>query len=212
MSLPDQMKTEHGYELAYRLAGEQLAGIGDIERQCLKGGARYQVIGSRKVIILDYLNQSYEITFPDVEISLVGGGLEVPVKDRILMVHYLVQATGTPVSNRAITYKELPEGTIYFPTFAKRAIKPIVDNFGREPERLLDVAPGLGGHRADYGDVAVTMNAFKQVPITFVLWRGDEEFPPEGNIIFDSTISEYLSTEDINVLCEVIAWRLVKLF
>ena len=48
------------------------------------------------------------------------------------------------------------------------------------------------------------------VPVTFVLWKGDEELPPEGNILFDSTISEYLSVEDINVLCEIIAWRLVR--
>ena len=63
----------------------------------------------------------------------------------------------------------------------------------------------------DYGDVAVTVNAFSRVPITFILWRGDEEFLPEGNIIFDSTISDYLSTEDINMLCETMAWRLVRL-
>ena len=29
--------------------------------------------------------------------------------------------------------------------------------------------------------------------------------------MFDSTISDYLPTEDINVLCETIVWKLVKL-
>ena len=33
---------------------------------------------------------------------------------------------------------------------------------------------------------------------------------PKGSIIFDSNVSDYLSTEDINVLCETIAWRLVR--
>ncbi|HUT97259.1 MAG TPA: DUF3786 domain-containing protein, partial [Dehalococcoidales bacterium] len=61
------------------------------------------------------------------------------------------------------------------------------------------------------GDVAVTINAFKRVPITFVLWRGDEEFPPDGSILFDATVSDYLSIEDTNVLCERIAWKLVRL-
>ncbi|GAI27680.1 unnamed protein product, partial [marine sediment metagenome] len=71
-------------------------------------------------------------------------------------------------------------------------------------------AEKLGSHKADYGDVAVTINAFNYVPITLVLWRGDEEFNPEGNILFDSTISDYLPTEDINILCETISWKLVK--
>ncbi len=103
----------------------------------------------------------------------------------------------------------MPEGANYFPTFSKRAIKPLLDHFGREPERLIGAAEKLGGHKVDYGDVAVTINAFSYVPITLVLWRGNGEFVPEGSILFDSTVSDYLSTEDINVLCETIIWKLV---
>jgi len=211
LSSPNVKNDEYGYGLAYKLAGEQLAKVGDIEQQCLKSGAQYQVINSQKVIVVEYLNQSYQVTLPDIKVSLRDGEDLVPLRDKILILHYLTQAKGTPLSNKMIAYKELPEGANYFPTFFKRALKPVVDHFGREPYRLLDVAGILGGRKADYGDVAVTINAFSRIPITFVLWRGDEEFPPEGNILFDSTISDYLSTEDINVLCEVIVWKLVKL-
>jgi len=208
---PNVKNYEYGYELAYRLAGEQLAKIDDIAQQCLKSDAQYQVIDSQRVIVVEYLNQSYQVTLPDVEISLIGSEESVPLRDKILILHYLTQAKGTPLSNRIIAYRELPEGANYFPTFSKRAIKPLVDHFSKEPGRLVDVAEKLGGRRVDYGDVAVTINAFRRVPIILLLWRGDEEFPPEGNILFEGTISDYLSTEDINVLCEVIAWRLVKL-
>ena len=201
----------YGYELAYKLACEQLANISDIKQQCLKSSARYLEIDSKKVIVIEYLNQSYLISLPDIGISLVNSEEPVPIKDKILMLHYFTSAKGNPLSNKVITYKELPEGAGYFPTFSKRAIEPLLYNFGKEPHRLIDVAGKLGGHQADYGDVAVTINAFSRVPITLVLWRGDEEFPPEGNILFDSTISDYLPTEDINVLCETIAWRLVRL-
>ncbi len=209
MLLANETYHEYGYGLAYKLACEELAGICGIEQQCRRSGAKY--INSEKAIILEYLNRSYRITLPDIEISLRDGEEAVPLRDKILILHYFTQAKGTPSSNKKIAYKELPEGASYFPIFARRAIKPIVDYFGCEPERLLDAAGALGGHKADWGDVAVTIDAFGRVPITFVLWRGDEEFPPQGNIIFDSTVSDYLSTEDINVLCEAIAWRLVKL-
>ena len=203
-------KAEYGYELAYKLACEQLANIDDIEQQCLKSGAQCQIIDSKRVIITEYLNQSYQISFPDIEFSLMGSEEAILLRDKILIVHYLSQARGTPLTNKIISYKELPEGSNYFPTFSIRAIKPILDHFGKELEQLVDVAAKLGGYKVDYGDVAVTINAFPQVPITFVLWKGDEDFPPEGNILFDSTIPDYLSIEDINVLCEAIAWRLVK--
>lgn len=209
-SLPNQHNYEYGYELAYKLACEQLAKFDNIEQQCLKSGARYQVIDSQKIILLEYLNQSYQIVFPDIDISLIDSEEEVPMRDKILILHYFNRAKGTPLTNKIIAYKELPEGANYFPTFSKRAIKPLLDHFGREPERLIDAAEKLGSHKADYGDVAVTINAFNYVPITLVLWRGDEEFNPEGNILFDSTISDYLPTEDINILCETISWKLVK--
>ena len=209
LTLSVKKNDEHGYELAYQLASEQLADIENIEQQCRQSGAQY--IDSEKVIIVKYLNQSYLITLPNVEISVMGKDEEVPIRDKILILHYLTLAKGTPLSSKAITYKELPEGTNYFPTFYKRAITPLVNYFGNEPHRLLDMTRILGGHEADYGDAAVTIDAFSRVPITLVLWKGDEELTPEGNIMFDSTISDYLSIEDINVLYETITWRLVKL-
>ena len=208
--LPNQQNYEYGYELAYKLAGEQLAKFDDIGQQCLKSGARYQVIDSQKIIILEYLNQSYQIVFPDIDISLIDSEEEVPIRDRILILHYFTRAKGTPITNKVIAFRELPEGANYFPTFSKRAIKPLLDHFGRQPERLIDAAEKLGGHKVDYGDVGVTINAFSYVPITLVLWQGNGEFAPEGNILFDSTISDYLLTYDITVLCETISWKLVK--
>ncbi len=210
LSLPDQRNYKYAYELAYKLACEQLAKIDDIDQQCLRSGARCQVIDAKKVIIIQYLNRPYQITLLEIEISLTDSEDKVPLRDKVLILHYLTLAKGTLATNRLITFKELPEGANYFPTFSKRTIKPILRNFGKELHLLVDAAEKLGGHKADYGDVAVTINAFSRVPITIVLWRGDDEFAPEGSIIFDATISDYLSTEDITVLCETITWRLIN--
>ena len=200
---------EYGYGLAYRLAREQLAATADIAQQCLKSGAEY--IESGRTISVEYLNQIYHVVLPDAEISVRDSQEAVPLRDKILILHYLTLAKGTPLTNKLIAYKELPGGATYSPTFSKRAIKPLVDYFGKEPHWLIDAAAKLGGHKVDYGDVAVTINAFSYVPITLVLWQGDEEFAPEGSIMFDSTISDYLTNDDIHTLCENIAWKLVRL-
>ncbi len=209
-TLPEQKNYEQAYALAYKLACEQLTRIDDIEQQCRKSGAQYQVIDSKRVITIQYLNQSYLITLPDVEISLVDSAEEVPPRDKVLMLHYFTSAKGSPLSGRLITFRELPEGNVYSPTFSNRTIRPLLNNFGKEPQSLVEVSKRFGGHKADYGDTAVTINAFSRVPITVVLWRGDDEFAPQGNILFDATISDYLSTEDITVLCETITWRLIR--
>jgi hypothetical protein len=208
LKLPGQNVREYAHELAYKLAREQLAGIKNIEQQCRQSGALY--IPSEKAIIINYLNQSYRISFPDGEVSLTAGEKAVTMRDKILILHYFTRAKGTPLSDKTITYKELPDGVNYFPVFAKRAIQPLITFFGSEPEQLLKTAEVLDGSKADYGDVAVTINAFSRVPVTIVLWQGDAEFAPQGSLMFDSTISDYLSNDDIHTLCENIAWRLVS--
>lgn len=209
LPLPKQKNYEYAYHLAYKLAGEQLGRV-DIEKQCHQSGARYVVIDSQKLVIVEYLGQSYQITLPDIEISLVGGGAEVPMKDKVLILHYLTLAKGVPLANKLIAFKELPEGANYSPTFSKRSIEPLAEHFGREPHRLIEAAEGLNARKAEHGDASVTIDGFSRVPVTLVLWRGDEEFTPRSNILFDASISSYLSTYDITVLCETITWKLVK--
>jgi len=198
---------ERGFDLSYKLACEQLAQISNIEEQCRRSGANY--LGHHKIGI-NYLNQPYHILLPDAEISLEDSNVEVSQKDKILILHYFAGAKGTPATGKLIAYKQLPGGISYFPAFYKRAINPFVKHFGKSPELLRKVAAKLGSREADYGDVSVTINAFDHVPITLVLWRGDDELAPNGNILFDANISDYLSTEDVTVLTETIIWKLVK--
>ncbi len=210
LSLPNQRDYQYGYELAYRLAVSELTKIDDIKQLCLKSGAQLKLTGTQTVINLVYLNSVYQIRFPAIDVSLVESKEPVPLRDKLLILHYLRRAKGSPITNKIITFQELPEGASYFPNFSQRVIKPLLDNFGQQPHRLLDAAEKLGGHKADYGDAAVTINAFSRLAIILVLWQGDDEFAPRGSILFSSTISDYLSTEDITVLCETIAWRLIR--
>ena len=202
-----QGSREQGFGLSYKLACEQLARISDIQEQCRKSGAQYV---EPNEIVINYLNQPYYITLPDVEISLEDSKVEVPLKDKILILHYFTEAKGTPATDKLITYKQLQGGVSYFPAFSQRAIAPLVNHFGKNPELLIKAAAKLGAHEADHGDVSVTVNAFDHVPITLVLWRGDEELASNGNILFDANISDYLSTEDVTVLSETIIWKLVR--
>ena len=210
LTIPERRNYEVANEYAYKLAGEQIAGIKDIEQQCRNSDARYQEIDSKTTILIQYLNQKYRITIPEIEVSLDSGNGEVPLRDKLLILHYFIRAKGTPLTGKMVPFRDLPDGKVYYPTFGKRTSQPLLECFGKEPHLLLKTAEALGGHQTEYGDMAVTINAFSRVPITMVLWQGDEEFPPQLNILFDATIVDYLPTEDITVLCEVITWRLIR--
>lgn len=208
--LPSEKGYDKAYELSYQLASQKLLGTPDLEGQCQRSGAEYDVTPPRSRIRLPYLGQVCEISLPEIEIIPARGSEQLSLRDKLLILHYFNTAKGTPPTNRLVTFRELPDGPVYFPTFTKRTVKPIVDRFGHEPELLTRAAEFLGGRESRYGDVGITITAFPRVSITIALWKGDEEFPANGNVLFDANINDYLPTEDITVLSETVAWKLVR--
>jgi len=197
----------------------------DIEQQCLQSGAQYV---NRDKVTIEYLHESYVMTLPGMEISLRdihhrGEGQSpladpegqescenIDLRDRILMLHYLITSKGTPATGKLIAFRQVPGGLFEHLSFSREVLTPLLEHFGKEPERLVEAATALGGSRVGYGDVAVSIKAFPKVSLAIVLWRGDDEFAPNASILFDSTVPDYLSTEDISVLCERIVERLAQ--
>jgi hypothetical protein len=210
ISLPDQKNYEISYGLAFKLASEKLSGTADLEEQCHRSDSICHTENTRHMILLKYLNKPVQVVLPEMQITFQDSAEELELRDKILILHYLTQAKGLPLTGNLIAYQELREGAAYYPSFFKRAVKPIIDYFGANPERIYDASEKMGGYKASLRDVSVIIPAFSRVPITLVIWRGDDEFPPNANILFDSTILDNLPVEDINVLCQLITWQLIK--
>jgi hypothetical protein len=60
------------------------------------------------------------------------------------------------------------------------------------------------------GDASFILRAFPRVTLQYVLWQGDEEFPPSAQLLFDACVDHYLSLEDIVVLGQVTTGRLIN--
>src|SRR4030042_5085063 len=103
-TLPAQPVREWAHGLAYELACEKLAGIADIAQQCRKSGARF--LPADKSVIIAHLGRSYRITIPGGGVSLVAGDESVPLRDKILILHYFTRAAGTPLSGKIIRSEE----------------------------------------------------------------------------------------------------------
>jgi hypothetical protein len=71
---------------------------------------------------------------------------------------------------------------------------------------LMDGGPFF--HRKQsLGDLSFTIRPLPRIPITIVLWRGDQEMPPGGNLLFDSTAIHYLQ-HLLRELARLTIWRL----
>jgi len=136
---------------------------------------------------------------------------EIPLPTQILVLHYLVNRSPAMQTGQLISYKELPGGSIYIEPFTKRAINPLVKFFGAQKEKFLEAAKALGGEPIALGDAGVTLQVFPKISVTLVIWEADDEFPASGNILFDTSASTFLATEDYAVLASQVVFTLKKL-
>jgi len=213
--IPDNRNYEYAYNQSYQIAVERLASTNNYEELCLKSDSRCITIDGQTVIELKYIGRLYQIVLTgsnssQIQIKTLDNSEAVSLKEKILILHYVLNAKGIPLNGQEITFKELPEGSVYIRTFTQRTIKPLITHFSENPAKLLEAARSFGGKKANYGDEAATILAFSRVPISFVVWKGDSEFPADGNILYDSTVTDYLPTEDIIVLTETIVWKLAR--
>ncbi|UCD92786.1 MAG: DUF3786 domain-containing protein [Methanobacteriota archaeon] len=122
-----------------------------------------------------------------------------------LIVHYLNGAKDIPLSNELISFRELYGGDVYYLAFKNRCIENIRRTFESQPEKLVERGVAIGGEKADIGDYSVRIPVFPKIPITVVIWMGDEEVPTTANALFDKTAGEMLHTEDLAAIGEELA-------
>jgi hypothetical protein len=186
-------------------------------RRAISGGnpgqmaarARVAYDEAEKMFIVPFLGGEYRVGYPGGTVERAGAD-RVPLEVQVLILHYLTGASGIPSNGRLISFKELPGGSIYTGPFAQRAVNPLVKIFGNVPDKLVEAAARLGGSKYNLGDVAVMVPFFPLIPLVYVLWLGDEEFPPSGNVLFDSTASSHLATEDYAVMAGMGVFELKK--
>lgn len=128
----------------------------------------------------------------------------------VLILHYLAGAQPVKPMNKFISFRELYGGELYYSAFHSSAIQPLLRKFGDAPHTILKICKHLSAVELKMGDAAIQLNAFSKVPVTIVIWGGDEEVPAGANMLFDSTVKYHLSTEDIAVLGRIVCWKIVK--
>ncbi|MCM8794159.1 MAG: DUF3786 domain-containing protein, partial [Candidatus Omnitrophica bacterium] len=127
---------------------------------------------------------------------------------QIILLHYLIQKLRLKVlphpKGEWIDFRQIPGGEVYFPAFRKRVIEVLIRKYGKHPEGLLERLDYFPAKRVQTADVGIIIEVFDNVPLLICLYRADEEFLAEANVLFDENISEIFCTEDIVVLADIV--------
>lgn len=205
-----QIIEQDNYRVALDLAREELSAL-DPQKQALRCGARLVDSTGGKVIELKYLDCTCEIDHPGGAIRIKGRDDSLSEWEQILVLHYLISRSPVPPEGEPIVFSQVPSGVFYDSAFKRRVKNHFLSVFSRRPELLEPAAEKLGGEKYESsGDVSVSIPPLPKVSLYFVLWKADEEFPADMNLLMSSTIASYLPTEDIAVLGGIAAGKLIK--
>ena len=145
--------------------------------------------------IVEFMKGEYEI---DPAKSLIKAPETHPLRGgelELLLLAYLVDAKNIDVTGRWISEKEIPGGSLFFAGPHKMPLDPIASRYGNDPGAFIERAVELGGKPLEYGDASAAFDALPRIPVAFVLWEADDEFPAEVTVMFDETVSKHIPVD-----------------
>ena len=185
-----------GLDNAYEKARKDVAGLSPHIAASMSG-ARFD----EGRFTVPFFHRSFTIDLPGAKVTEVGSETAPPRLLEILLMHYLVNADGTPVSGMWITYRHLPGANLFEQRFTDMALQPLLDSFGNDAEGFRQAGLAIGGTpMSRTGDAAFRFMALPKIPMGCILYLGDDEVPPSINILFDAAAPHYLPTEDLSYL------------
>jgi len=204
-----EMPKQKNYQQAFDLACASLRGK-DLKERAALAGADYRMTGEGEEISLSFFSEPYAIRFPRIDFwSQKQKTVSLVV--RVLLLHHLLHADGSPMTGKWVSYKDIPGGLLYAGVFARRVTEPLVKKFGRSAKLFQEAGRRFGGETAGVGDASFSLHALPRISLQYVLWEGDDEFPPSVQLLFDSSAAHYLPLEDIVVLGQITTGRLISL-
>jgi hypothetical protein len=184
----------------------------DPEEICARSSAGY--LTERKGYTLPVLNRNYLILPHEKKILGVQGNsfVEERLRDHfyLMVLLYLLDCQKEEPSRTWISEKDLKGGTTFFRGPHALPVKDLERVFGKDPEAFWQAGLRLGGMELLFGDKAFALTVFPRVPLGYVLWKEDEEFPPRITVMFDSTIQKHFSLDGIWCMVSEVSQRLLE--
>jgi len=167
------------------------------------------------IIQIDYLGKPVRIAKPSMTLTCdpddwaeLGG--PVKLREEIFILHYLIKASGKLPKGDLIPFRRMDGGMAYEGVFRARSVGRLMSTFCNREDYLLKIGAIFGGIPGNLGSISIILSVLPHVELRLVLWKGDEDIPPSGNILFNESVLDSLPTEDCVVMAETVVGRITR--
>ena len=166
--------------------------------------------GDGKDFEVSFLDARYLVNPGDETIKEIApDSTNIPSQGlQILLLRYLSTGHNGEISGNDVTEKELPGGPTFFRGPHELQLSPVIERYGRDPAGLINRGLAMGASKVDHGDAGLRFLPFPEVPVTYLLWKADDEFPATITVLFDKSITEWFELDMIFILVQQLSVRI----
>ena len=158
-----------------------------------------------KRFTIHLLGDTFTASHPDYDIQ---GDREPTNPERILFLRYLLDGKFTPPTGVFRTYREFPWGEVYLQQFTGRCIKRFAFSYNGKAELLARIMERLPAHPVKMGDAGYELELMEGLSLQLILWQGDDEFPPNAQILFSENFRDAFTAEDMANIGDIVLNRM----
>ena len=182
---------------------QQLVGL---DPQTTAARAKCEFLSDPDRYVLGLLSDKYEVRLADrsiVALESTGRLASRVYLTQLCLLAYLINAQDLPLANKLVRPEMLPTGQFFFRGLHRPPTETLEEAFGQCPDRLLEAVGRLGATQREYGDVSIELLVLPRVPITFAVWRADDEFPARASVLVDQTVAAHLPLDALHVAMDL---------
>jgi hypothetical protein len=112
--------------------------------------------------------------------------------EQLCLLTYLINARDLPLANKLVKGEALPGGQFFFQGVHRLPTQKLEEAFGDCPQALHQISVQFNAKRLEFGDASIELDVLPRLPLTFVIWKRDEEFAARASILFDQTAAAHL--------------------
>lgn len=162
----------------------------------------------KRCFTVKMMNTVYYVSWPDFEITHEADAVgcyppEEGIPAKILVIRYLLEGCYAPAAGRYYTYREMPWGEVYYKQFQGRCIMRLAYGFGNKLQQFSEAMEKLGAQKLTDGDCSYQLEFLEGLYLKFILWEGDDEFPPSAQILFSDNFPVAFTAEDMAVVGDI---------
>ncbi len=149
-----------------------------------------------KSFTVTLLGRTYEIAWPEYAIAPKDGSSIPSLPTQTFLLRCLLEAKELPWCGLWKTFREMPWGEMYNTPFTGRCLTRSAFTFGTRLAKFKAACEKLGAEPLPHGDAGYQFSFFGPYAMQILIWEGDEEFPPNAQIIYTDNFAEGFAAED----------------